>query len=403
MKLDTVVGARPQFIKAAPVSQALAAAGTREVLVHSGQHYDPLMSDVFFAELGLHAPAQQLHVGSAAPGAQTGRKLEAIEQVLLAERPDALLVYGDTNSTLAGALAAAKHGIPIVHVEAGLRSHNRAMPEEINRVLTDHVSALCCCPSDTAAAHLAAEGISRGVLVVGDVMYDALLAMRDRLAASGGLPDRGDADAPVLATLHRPANTDDPAQLARLVRALGTIDAPVRWPIHPRTQQALQAAGLTLPPNVTALAPLGYRDLVATLASARAVVTDSGGLQKEAYWLGTPCLTVRTETEWTETIAAGWNRLVDVSRDDLGALVRDVRRPTGPRDAYGPPGASARRPCPKQAMRGNRQTASRACRDRAGAASAPCGSPARRRGGNSAYRRGPGRGRSRRRAAQGPA
>jgi UDP-N-acetylglucosamine 2-epimerase len=347
MKVLTVVGARPQFIKAAPVSQALAAAGHHEVLVHTGQHYDPLMSDVFFAELGLRAPDHALHVGSAAHGAQTGRMLEAIEEVLLDERPDALLVYGDTNSTLAGALAASKHGVPIVHVEAGLRSHKRAMPEEINRVLTDHVSTLCCCPSETAAAHLAAEGITRGVRVVGDVMYDALLAMRDRLAAEGALAGAGTeatggADAPVLVTLHRPANTDDPAQLARLVRALGGIEGTVRWPVHPRTQQAMQTAGVTLPSNVTALAPLGYRDLVATLASARAVVTDSGGLQKEAYWLGTPCLTVRTETEWTETIAAGWNRLVDITRDDLGQLVRDVSRPAGARDAYGAPGASAR-------------------------------------------------------------
>ena len=357
MKVLTVVGARPQFIKAAPGSQALAAAGHHEVLVHTGQHYDPLMSDVFFSELGLRAPDHALHVGSAAHGAQTGRMLEAIEQVLLDERPDALLVYGDTNSTLAGALAASKHGVPIVHVEAGLRSHNRAMPEEINRVLTDHVSTLCCCPSATAAAHLAAEGITRGVRVVGDVMYDALLAMRDRLVAEGALAAgthatnalatgaaaaRDDRDAPVLATLHRPANTDDPAQLARLVRALGTIDGAVRWPVHPRTRQAMETAGLTLPANVTPLAPLGYRDLVATLASARAVVTDSGGLQKEAYWLGTPCLTVRTETEWTETIAAGWNRLVDITRDDLGQLVRDVSRPVGARDAYGAPGASAR-------------------------------------------------------------
>lgn len=342
MKLVTVVGARPQFIKAAPVSQALAAAGHEQVLVHTGQHYDPLMSDVFFAELGMRAPDHQLHVGSAAHGAQTGRMLEAIERVLLDAHPDVVLVYGDTNSTLAGALAGAKHGIPIVHVEAGLRSHNRAMPEEINRVLTDHLSTLCCCPSATAAAHLAAEGITRGVLVVGDVMYDALLAMRDRLAADGDLDATRTAEAPVLATLHRPANTDDPAQLARLVHALGKIDAPVLWPVHPRTQQALRAAGLAFPANVTPLAPLGYRDLVATLATAHAVVTDSGGLQKEAYWLGTPCLTVRTETEWTETVAAGWNRLVDVTCDDLAALVRAVRRPDGPRDAYGPPGASAR-------------------------------------------------------------
>jgi UDP-GlcNAc3NAcA epimerase len=341
MKIVTVVGARPQFIKAAPVSQALAVAGHQEVLVHTGQHYDPLMSDVFFQELGMRAPDHALHVGSAAHGAQTGRMLEAIEQVLQQEAPDALLVYGDTNSTLAGALAAAKCLIPIVHVEAGLRSHNRAMPEEVNRVLTDHISTLCCCPSPSAAAQLAAEGITRGVEVVGDVMYDALRAMCARLEQEGALP-RGAADAHVLVTLHRPANTDDPAQLERVVRALGAVHAPVRWPVHPRTRQALRTAGITLPPNVTPLDPLGYRDLVATLATAHAVITDSGGLQKEAYWLGTPCLTVRSETEWTETVASGWNRLVDLARDDLAMLVREVRRPATPRDAYGPPGASSR-------------------------------------------------------------
>lgn len=341
MKIVTVVGARPQFIKAAPVSQALALAGYHEVLVHTGQHYDPLMSDVFFRELGMRAPDHALHVGSAAHGAQTGRMLEAIEQVLQQEAPDALLVYGDTNSTLAGALAAAKCLIPIVHVEAGLRSHNREMPEEVNRVLTDHISTLCCCPSPSAAAQLAAEGITRGVEVVGDVMYDALLAMCTRLEQEGALA-RDANGAHVLVTLHRPANTDDSAQLARVVRALGAIQAPVRWPVHPRTRQALRTAGLTLPDNVTALDPLGYRDVVATLATAHAVVTDSGGLQKEAYWLGTPCLTVRRETEWTETVDAGWNRLVDLTRDDLAVLVRDVVRPTTPRDAYGPPGASSR-------------------------------------------------------------
>jgi UDP-GlcNAc3NAcA epimerase len=343
MKVVTIVGARPQFIKAAPVSRALADRH-HEVLVHTGQHYDPLLSEVFFTELGLRPPDHQLHVGSASHGAQTGRMLEAIERVLVDERPDAVLVYGDTNSTLAGALAAAKCLIPIVHVEAGLRSHNRAMPEEVNRVLTDHVSALCCCPSASAAAQLAAEGVRHGVEVVGDVMHDALRAMRTQLERAGRLPPPG-ADGPgahVLVTLHRPANTDDPDQLARLVRAIGAIDAPVRWPVHPRTRHALQAAGIVLPRHVHPLPPLGYAELVATLASAHAVVTDSGGLQKEAYWLGTPCLTLRHETEWTETVAEGWNRLVDVTRDDLATLVAGVTRPAGARDAYGPPGAAER-------------------------------------------------------------
>lgn len=338
MKVMTVVGARPQFIKAAAVSRELRRRHT-EVLVHTGQHYDPQLSTVFFRELGLPHPDYALHVGSAMHGAQTGRMLAAIEPLLVDERPDAMLVYGDTNSTLAGALAAAKLGVPVVHVEAGLRSFDRAMPEELNRVLTDHVSDLLCCPGATAVAHLAAEGITQGVHVVGDVMLDVLLATRASLTP-GDAP--AGAAGHVLLTLHRPSNTDDAVRLGALLRAVATVDAPVIWPVHPRTRHAMEAAGHALPPNVQAVEPLGYRALVAALASAHAVVTDSGGLQKEAYWLGVPCLTLRRETEWTETVASGWNRLVDVPRDDLAALVRASTRPDTPRDAYGTPGAAAR-------------------------------------------------------------
>lgn len=342
MKLLTVVGARPQFIKAAPVSRALVGRHD-EVLVHTGQHYDPQMSDVFFAELGMRAPAHQLQVGSASHGAQTGRMLEALEQVLRDERPDALLVYGDTNSTLAAALAAAKCDVPIIHVEAGLRSFNRAMPEEVNRVLVDHLSALLCCPSATAAAHLAREGITRGVVVVGDVMQDALLDMRSCLTSVGAsAPEVPSDDAEVLVTLHRPANTDDPQQLARLLAALARIARPIVWPMHPRTRAALAQHQLAVPAHVHPVEPLGYRALVHTLSRAWAVVTDSGGLQKEAYWLGTPCFTVRSETEWTETVDSGWNRLVDVRTDDLADLVGRATRPRAPRDAYGPAGAAER-------------------------------------------------------------
>jgi UDP-N-acetylglucosamine 2-epimerase len=268
--------------------------------------------------------------------------LEAIEQVVLAERPDAMLVYGDTNSTLAGALAAAKCGVPVVHVEAGLRSFNRSMPEEINRVMVDHLSTLLCCPSAVAVEHLAREGVRDGVENVGDVMHDALRAMHERLVRDGTLDESPAASADVLVTLHRPANTDDAAQLARVLEAVARIDAPVVWPMHPRTSEAVRRHALTLPTHVHIVAPLGYRALVAALARAHVVVTDSGGLQKEAYWMGTPCLTVRSETEWTETVASGWNRLVNLHSDDLADLVRTVTRPTAPRDAYGPPGAAAR-------------------------------------------------------------
>jgi UDP-N-acetylglucosamine 2-epimerase len=334
----TIVGARPQFIKAAPVSRALRRRHV-EVLVHTGQHYDAQLSAVFFRELGLPMPDYALQVGSASHGAQTGRMLEAVEPLIERERPDAVLVYGDTNSTLAGALAASKLGVPVVHVEAGLRSFDRAMPEEVNRVLTDHLSDLLCCPSANAATHLAAEGITRGVHVVGDVMLDVLLETRAAVAASAPAMAAG---APVLLTLHRPANTDDPAQLTALMAAVGRVASRVVWPMHPRTRAALASAGLALPPNVQVTEPLGYRALVGMLANAQVVITDSGGLQKEAYWLGVPCLTVRRDTEWIETVTSGWNRLVDVHTDDLAACVRRAVRPDAPRDAYGAPGAAER-------------------------------------------------------------
>ena len=345
MRVLTVVGARPQFIKAAPVSRALRAAH-EEILVHTGQHYDSALSDVFFEELGLPAPDVRLAVGSAAHCAQTGRMLEAIERVIEARRPDVLLVYGDTNSTLAGALAAAKRHLPVVHVEAGLRSGDRRMPEEINRVLTDHVSTLCCCPSPVAAAHLAREGITAGVHVVGDVMLDALLSTRARVLADQG-PGRPGAPKGILFTLHRAAHTDDPAQLRRIIDAVGALEEPVRWPVHPRTRAALALHDVSMPAHVEACEPLGYHDLVRAVLASRVVLTDSGGLQKEAYWLGVPCVTLRGTTEWVETIDAGWNRLVDPEQpalaDRLVAAVAEAVPPgDGPRDAYGAPGAASR-------------------------------------------------------------
>jgi len=343
VKIVTILGARPQFIKAAPVSRALRRTHA-EVLVHTGQHYDAMMSDVFFSELGIPAPDITLNVGSAPHGAQTGRMLEGIETVLLREQPDAVLVYGDTNSTLAGALAAAKLCIPIVHVEAGLRSFVRDMPEEINRVLTDRLSTLCCCPSETAREHLAAEGITGGVTVVGDVMLDALTDTAARVAndparltALGVEPSRY-----LLATVHRAANTDDVVRLRAIIGALGAAAEPVLWPMHPRTQHILAREGIALPANIRSVEPFGYLDLVTALQHARAAVTDSGGLQKEAYWLGVPCVTLRDETEWTETVASGWNVLADADADRILAGVRGAGPSGAARDAYGIVGAAER-------------------------------------------------------------
>jgi UDP-GlcNAc3NAcA epimerase len=335
IKVVTIVGARPQFIKASAVSAAFAAAGNvTEQIVHTGQHYDPGMSDVFFDELGIPAPAFHLGVGSGSHGAQTADMLKAIEAVLISEKPDAVLVYGDTNSTLAGALAAVKLHIPIAHVEAGLRSFNTKMPEEINRVLTDRVSALLFCPTLSAVEHLRNEGIVAGVHHVGDVMFDVALrtaAKADKTSRfrDAGLPEKGF----VLATLHRAENTDDPKRLGATLEALAGIarEMPVVFPVHPRTRKAMAAAGLAPTGHLRVVDPVGFVDMVWLERHARLIVTDSGGVQKEAYFHGTPCVTVRTETEWTETVAAGWNRLADPS--DAAAIRQAI-------DAMLDPGAS---------------------------------------------------------------
>ena len=326
MKVATVLGARPQFVKAAPLSP-LVRAVAEEVLIHTGQHFDANMSEIFFSDLGIPAPAHHLGISGGSHAVQTGAMLPALERVLASESPDLVLVYGDTNSTLAGALCAAKINIPVAHVEAGLRSFNRAMPEEVNRVLTDHVSRWLFAPSQTAVDQLASEGIVDGVFLVGDVMLDALNLFLPR-ALKTDPAGRILAKKPggyYLCSIHRQENTDDPERLAEILRGLGKLDHEVAWPIHPRSLNRLAQFGLTLPGRVRALPPLGYLDMLGLAAQARCILTDSGGLQKEAYYLGVPCVTMRDETEWTELLATGWNVLAGANSRRIVQCVHDFR------------------------------------------------------------------------------
>jgi UDP-GlcNAc3NAcA epimerase len=322
LKFVTIVGARPQFIKASALSHALRES-QHEILVHTGQHYDYGMSDLFFAELGIPAPEYHLGIGSAPHGAQTGAMLAAIESVLEKENPNGVIVYGDTNSTLAGALAAAKLRIPVAHVEAGLRSFNRTMPEEINRVVADHLSSWLFAPSETAAERLRREGITAEVHVVGDIMLDALHLHRERGRMRSRVIERL-ALRPgryYVATVHRAENTDDPRRLEGIFEALARLDLPVVAPLHPRTRTRIAGLSIPLGGNVRVLEPQGYLDMVALQAEAACVLTDSGGMQKEAYYLGIPCVTMRDETEWVETIATGWNVLAGTDPSRIVAAV----------------------------------------------------------------------------------
>jgi len=343
MKVLTVVGARPQFIKAAPVSRVLRQ-DHEEFLLHTGQHYDDAMSDLFFRQLQIPPPDLNLEVGSGGHGVQTGAMLPGIEAVAIERRPDWILVYGDTNSTLAGALVGAKLHVPVAHVEAGLRSHDRRMPEEINRVVADHVSELLLCPTATAVSNLAKEGITRGVFMVGDVMYDAFhqhleVARKScGVVAELGLQAKGY----VLATVHRAENTDDPKRLDAIVRGITDSGLRVVLPVHPRTRAALAAAGVKPGANVTVIDPVGYLEMLALEDGAVAIATDSGGVQKEAYFGGTPCITLRDRTEWTETVEAGWNVLVGTDRAKIAASIREFR-PAGDRPALFGDGHAAER------------------------------------------------------------
>ena len=323
MKLISIVGARPQFIKAAPVSRAIEQHNLdnhgpqiTEILVHTGQHYDYKMSQVFFDQLEILPPRYNLGVGSGNHGQMTGAMLAKIETVLLNERPDWVLVHGDTNSTVAGAMAAVKLHIPVAHVEAGLRSFNRRMPEEINRVLTDHISIILFCPTDTAVINLKKEGITKGVFNVGDVMYDAFLANKNLAHQKSGILSDLELKPKsyCLATVHRQENTEDPRRLLNIFTAfeeLSSADCPFIILLHPRTRKALQRhkGKLLLSPHVRLLSPASYLDMIALEVHARVILTDSGGVQKEAYFARVPCVTLRDETEWIETIEAGWNHL----------------------------------------------------------------------------------------------
>jgi UDP-GlcNAc3NAcA epimerase len=331
MKIVSIVGARPEFVQAAPVSAALRGRH-HEVVVNTGQHYDYLMSRVFMQELSIPEPDYNLEVGSGAHGQQTGDILARMEQVLLNERPDWVIVRGDTNSTLAGGLAASKLGIPLAHIESGARSFDRTMPEEINRVVVDHIADLLFCIAPSGVENLANEGIRQNVHYVGDVMCDALLqhqplarAQSDILARHG-LRSRQY----VLATVHRAANTDDPDRLRAIVEALSSVDETVVFPVHPRTRAALERNGLTLGGRVLTIDPVGYRDMLALESDARAIVTDSGGVTREAYLLGAPCITLRAETEHVETVQHGWNLLVGA---DTARIVDAIKtfRPHGAR------------------------------------------------------------------------
>jgi UDP-N-acetylglucosamine 2-epimerase (non-hydrolysing)/UDP-GlcNAc3NAcA epimerase len=333
VKIVTVIGNRPQFVKAAAVSGPLRAAHD-EVLVHTGQHYDDELSTIFVTELGVPRPEVQLGLGGGSNTEQTARMLAALDGVLAEHAPDAVLVYGDTNSTLAGGLAAAQRRIPVAHVEAGMRSFDRAMPEELNRVLTDHLADLLLASSDGAAANLAREGVAGDVEVVGDVMVDVatLLAPRAR-ADDDPLHAAGvSAGQYVLVTAHRAGNVDDPGRLATLVDLLLSLQTPVVLPLHPRTRARLHDAGLLdrLAAGAIVLPPLGYLAFTSLLTRAQAVLTDSGGVQKEAYLAGVPCVTLRDSTEWVETVDAGWNVLVDLDADAAHAALarpRPAERP----------------------------------------------------------------------------
>ncbi|MFN8414019.1 MAG: UDP-N-acetylglucosamine 2-epimerase (non-hydrolyzing) [Anaerolineales bacterium] len=336
MKILTVVGARPQFVKASAVSRVLRQANT-EVLVHTGQHYDDRMSEVFFRELEIPQPDYNLEVGSAGHSVQTGEMLIRMEPIFEQEKPDCVLVYGDTNSTLAGALVSSKLHVPVAHVEAGLRSFNREMPEEINRILTDHVSQWLFCPSSKSVDNLALEGITKGVHVVGDVMYDVILRNVGEAEKKSNILHSLNLKSGkyLLATVHRAANVDDTVRLSEILETFKLLGETVVFPVHPRTFKAIQSAGFLVGENIKFIEPVGYLDMLWLEKNARMILTDSGGVQKEAYWLKIPCVTLRDETEWVETVLAGWNVLTGVVQTKIIEAVQTFSIPAAHPAVFG--------------------------------------------------------------------
>ncbi len=323
LKICSVIGARPQFIKASPLSEALRES-FEEVIIHTGQHYSYSMSDIFFKELNMQKPNYNLAIGSSSHGEQTGAMLKSIEKVLLAESPDFVLVYGDTNSTLSGALAAAKLHIPVIHIEAGLRSFNKKMPEEINRILTDHMSEFLFVPSKISVDNLNNEGITSGIFEVGDIMYDAILNAKVRALENSVILNELNLTQSnyILATIHRAENTDDYFKLQNIFTSFANINNNIVIPLHPRTKKMMERFNLEFSENVKAIEPLGYLDMINLMQNSFCVITDSGGIQKEAYYLKTPCVTLREETEWTETIDVGWNSLVEIQSEKIVEAVK---------------------------------------------------------------------------------
>lgn len=335
-KICTVIGARPQFIKAAPVSKVLRTE-FNEILIHTGQHYDSNMSDIFFEELKIPKPDYNLKIGSGGHGKMTGEMLIKLEEIFINEKPDFVLVYGDTNSTLAGALAASKLLIPVIHIEAGLRSFNMNMPEEQNRILTDHVSSILFAPTETAIENLKNEGLGSIAINIGDVMYDAVLNFTKLANQQSTILSKLNLKSGeyILATIHRAENTNDINRLRRIIDALGTVENTIVLPIHPRTKKYINEYNLILGDNIVCIDPVGYLDMLSLESNAVKIVTDSGGVQKEAYFMGKPCITMRDETEWVETVKVGWNKIVGTDKNKIVDAINEFVAPKSKMDIFG--------------------------------------------------------------------